>query len=166
MALNDNRGITITEADKKYNEALNKWKNEKPKGKVYYRGEYAKGFAITSPEAKKAHAKHDEDMVAWNARKPMKSDFTSTSAPSTPSAPTPTPTSTPPKTGESTRQTTAPATKKEEGKINNDLKSVNQRGVASFVRSLLPSKDRLSPSQRMAKAGKSKSAILRKRLGK
>ena len=140
-----------TESQQKYTEALRTWQSEKPKGKAWYRSEYAKGFAITSDEAKKAHAKHDEDMAAWNARKPKQSDFTSTSAPSTPAPTTPAPTSTPPKTGESTRQTTTPATK-EEGKINNDLKSVNQRGVASFVRSLLPSKDRLSPSQRMAKA--------------
>ena len=39
-------------------------------------------------------------------------------------------------------------------------------GKFRFLRKLLPSKDRLSPTQRMAKAGKSKSAIVRKRLGK
>jgi len=58
-----------------------------------------------------------------------------------------------------------PATK-EADKINKDLASVKQKGASSFLRSLLPSKDRLSPSQRMAKAGKSKGQILRKRLGK
>ena len=146
----------------KYYEAHKEWKKQKPTPGSMFNNRMG---AYGSEERANNQAKLDKAIDNWKAKEPKKSDFTSTSAPSTPAPTTPAPTSTPPKTGESTRQTTTPATK-EEGKINNDLKSVNQRGVASFVRSLLPSKDRLSPSQRMAKAGKSKGAILRRRMGK
>ena len=135
------------EQQNKYYEAHKKWKKEKPTSKSMFNNQMG---ALGSDIRNNNQAKLDKATADWKAREPKKSDFTSTSAPSAPAPTTPAPTSTPPKTGESTRQTTT-STAKEEGKINNDLKSVNQRGVASFVRSLLPSKDRLSPSQRFEK---------------
>lgn len=140
----------------KYNEALKKWKKEKPTTKSMFNNRMG---AYGSDERKNNQAKLDKASADWKAKEPKKSDFTSTSTPSTPA-----PTSTPSKT-ETKTQPTTPATK-ESDKINKDLASVNKKGSGSFLRSLLPSKDRLSPSQRMAKAGKSRGQILRKRLGK
>ena len=43
---------------KSYQEALTRWKGEKPKGKVWYRATYAPGYTIGSDKVQEAHAKH------------------------------------------------------------------------------------------------------------
>jgi hypothetical protein len=147
------------EQQNKYYDALKKWKKEKPTIKSMFNNQMG---AYGSDLRKNNQAKLDKATADWKAKEPKKSDFTSTSAPSA--------TKTQPKAEPKTQpkaepKKDTPATK-EADKINKDLSSVKQKGASSFLRSLLPSKDRLSPSQRMAKAGKSKGQILRKRLGK
>ena len=139
----------------KYNKAHKEWKKQKPTPRSMFNNQMG---ALGSEERKNNQAKLDKAIADWKAKEPKKSDFTGTSAPSAPSANT----KTEPK---AETKTTTPVTK-EAKKIDKDIGSVKQRNIGDFVRSILPSKDRLSPSQRMAKAGKSKGQILRKRLGK
>ena len=152
----------------KYYEAIKAWKAKEPTIKSMFN--YKMG-ALGSEERKQNQAKLDKARHDWKKQKPMKSDFTSTAAPTT--APTTEP-KTQPKTQpkaetktenktETKTQPTTPATK-EADKINKDLSSVKQRGSGSFLRSLLPSKDRLSPSQRFeARMGRKETYGERKR---
>ena len=136
MAEPRNQNKQVTMEMDQYNKALDAWKAKKPNSMD--KSSYA-GF----PNVGAA-------INAWRAEKPQKSDFTNISTPS--SAPKP---STP----------STPVTKESE-KIDKDIKSVKQNGVSDFVRNLLPTMDRLSPSQRMKEAGKTRGQILRKRLGR
>jgi len=150
------------EQQNKYYEAHKKWKKEKPTIKSMFNNQMG---ALGSDIRNKNQAKLDKATADWKAREPKKSDFTSTSAPSAPSTPSaPSATKTEPKTqpkAETKKDT--PATK-EEGKINKDLGSVKQKGTGSFIRNLLPSKDRLSPSQRFkARTGRKETYGERKR---
>lgn len=146
------------EQQNKYYEAHKKWKKEKPTSKSMFNNQMG---AFGSDIRNKNQAKLDKATADWKAREPKKSNFTGTSTP------TKTETNTPPKT-ESKKNTPAtkkdtPATK-EEGKINKDLASVKQKGASSFIRNLLPSKDRLSPSQRFkARTGRKETYGERKR---
>lgn len=137
----------------KYNKAHKKWKKEKPTAASMFNNQMG---AYGSEERKNNQAKLDKAIADWEAKEPKKSDFTSSSAPSAPS---------PPPAAPAPESAPSPSTKEAE-KIDKDIKSVKQKGLNNFVRNLLPSKDRLSPSQRMKKAGKTRGQILRKRLGK
>ena len=58
-----------------YQEARKQWQSEKPKGKMWYRATYAKGYALGSDMEKKAMERYDRDVAAWKAREPKLEDF-------------------------------------------------------------------------------------------
>jgi hypothetical protein len=167
MALNDNKGIQLTEADKKYQEALKEWKKQKPTRSSMFNNRMG---ALGSEERANNQAKLDKALDDWKAKEPKKSDFKQTEAVNT----TPNPNS---KTTETVQVRSDASSVRtpiessgssypnrprgaERGKTNVG-ENINQ-----FFKNLKPSKGRLSPSQRMRKAGKTRGQILRKRLGK
>jgi len=168
MALNDNKGIQLTEADKKYQEALKEWKKQKPTRSSMFNNRMG---ALGSEERANNQAKLDKALDDWKAKEPKKSDFKQTEAVNT----TPNPNS---KTTETVQvrsdassvRTTLddePGYKTMEYRPRGDErgKSRTAENINQFFKNLKPSKDRLSPSQRMRKAGKTRGQILRKRLG-
>ena len=155
MALNDNKGIQTTR-NEAYEKALEAWKKKKPNSmdKSSYAGFDNVGAALN----------------AWRADKPKKSDFKQTEAVNT----TPSPNSKTTETVQVRSDASSVRTPVESsGSSYPDRPRGAERGkrkvgqnINEFLRGLKPSKDRLSPSQRMRKAGKTRGQILRKRLGK
>lgn len=154
--LNKNKGVQTTN-NEAYEKALEAWKKKKPNSmdKSSWAGFDNVGAAIN----------------AWKEDKPKLSDFKQTEAVNT----TPSPNS---KTTETVQvrsdassvRTTLddePGYKTMEYRPrgNERGKSRTAENINEFFRKLKPSKDRLSPSQRMRKAGKTRGQILRKRLG-
>jgi len=136
-----------------YDAAVKRWKDAEPK------------LGFLSNQSARANLKQSKKYKDWLAKKPPSfAEFQAMNKPATESI---TPKSTK-KIGEGTvlkRGLSKAETKRTVKQFDKIMRNA-KGGKSGFLRKLLPSKDRLSPSQRMAKAGKSKGAILRKRLGK